>query len=365
MRILILNWRDPNNPKSGGAEAVTIKHAGSWVKSGHSVVWLTSSHSQLNSTDNIDGVKIIRKCGTFTIYLFAPFYVLANHKQIDLIIDQVHGIPFFTPLYTRKKIIVFVHEVAGEIWDSMFAFPINLIGKMLEKLYLLIYRNYKFWTVSESTAQDLIKNGISKNNITIIKSAIDNVEIKNYKKEKFPTYIYVSRLVKMKGIEDVIDAFSLISKKQTKSKLWIVGAGEKKYTKSLLAKVKSLNLEKKVKFWGYVSDSKKYELLKRSHILLHASKKEGWGLVIMEAASCGVPAVVYDSSGLRESVIHNKTGIVINKNLPEQLAQDALSLYGNKLLFDKLKINCMKQARMLTWEKSTAQSIALINSIYE
>ena len=44
MNILILNWRDPKNPKSGGAEIVTVQHAKAWIKRGHSVTWFASRY---------------------------------------------------------------------------------------------------------------------------------------------------------------------------------------------------------------------------------------------------------------------------------------------------------------------------------
>src|SRR3989304_4913798 len=100
MRILILNWRDPKNPKSGGAEIVTLEHAKAWVKKGHKVTWFTSKFAGSKGT------------------------------------EKIHGIPFFTPLYVKKPKIAFIHEVANEIWNYMYSFPINKIGKSIEPILL-------------------------------------------------------------------------------------------------------------------------------------------------------------------------------------------------------------------------------------
>ena len=53
-------------------------------------------------------------------------------NNVDVVIDQVHGLPFLTPLYVKnKKIIMYIHEVAGEIWTKMYPFPIGTIGRMV------------------------------------------------------------------------------------------------------------------------------------------------------------------------------------------------------------------------------------------
>ena len=52
-----------------------------------------------------------------------------------IVIDEIHGLPFFTTLYVKKPKIAFIHEVANEIWDYMYPFPINILGKFIEPLY--------------------------------------------------------------------------------------------------------------------------------------------------------------------------------------------------------------------------------------
>jgi glycosyltransferase involved in cell wall biosynthesis len=363
MRILILNWRDPKNPKSGGAEIVTLKHAVEWTKAGYHVVWLTSTFPGSTPVEYIDGVKIVRRWGSLSVYLYAPIYWFFNHKHFDLIIDQVHGIPFFTPLYTKKPIIVLIHEVAGVIWDWMYPFPVNIIGKMIEKIYLKLYRSKQFWTDAPSTALELGIHGIPTKNIIVIKPAVENVPFPKYKKESLPTFIYVNRLVRMKGIEEVIKAFSLICQYIPKSRLWIVGPGENNYLKILIQLVNSLGIGKSVIFWGKISETKKYELMNKSHILLHASVKEGWGLVVIEASSQGTPTVAYNVSGLCDSIISNKTGILLNKNNYHELAKEAISLFKDHIRYRNISNNCRKFYQINTWENATRQSLKLINLV--
>ncbi|OGH08644.1 MAG: hypothetical protein A2152_03190 [Candidatus Levybacteria bacterium RBG_16_35_6] len=365
MNILMLNWRDPKNPKSGGAEYVTHEHCKAWVKAGHNVVWFTSKFDGCKDEETIEGVKFIRRGNSVTVYALAPFHYLFSKEKFDLVIDQIHGLPFFTPLYVRKPKIALIHEVAKEIWDYMYPFPINKIGKFIEPFYFNLYKNVKFWTDSNSTIDDLEEAGIKRKNCTAINCPISNKILKSIskKEEKF-TLIFVSRVVKMKGIEEVIRSFFYILRNHKDSQLWIVGDGEKSYVEELKDTMRSFSISPKVKFFGKVNEKKKIELLRKAHLLLHASVKEGWGLVVIEAASQTTPAVVYNVAGLKDSVKNGKTGIVLKENTAKEMAENALELFKDRRKYREFQNNCLKWAESLTWEKATKQSLDLINKVY-
>ncbi|MEK9176188.1 MAG: glycosyltransferase, partial [Patescibacteria group bacterium] len=278
--------------------------------------------------------------------------------------DEVHGIPFFTPFYARKPILVLIHEVAGEIWGYTFGFPLNKLGPIIDKFYLKIYENKKFWTDSKFTIDELVKFGIERKNCLSIPCP-SNAKVlqKLPTKNKKYTFISINRIVKMKGIEDVIDAFSIINKKIKESELWIIGTGDPEYIKSLkINKIEKLNLKKHIKFWGFVSEKKKLELMRKSHLLLHGSIKEGWGLVVIEAASQGTPSVVYNSSGLNESVKNNTTGLVVSQNTPLQMATEVISLISDKKRYNSYQINGLKWAKELNWENAANLSLRLLKN---
>ncbi len=364
MNILILNWRDPKNPKSGGAEIVTMEHAKAWAKNGHHVTWITSRFPRSKSSETIREVNIIRKGNYLTIYLLAPILYLFSKTKFDLVIDEIHGLPFFTPLYVRKPKIAFIHEVAGEIWDYMFPFPVNKIGKIIEPLYFKLYGNTKFWTDAESTVDDLVKKGIKRKNCLAINCPVLNELLKTLpQKETAPTFIFVSRVVKMKGIEEVIRAFFYILRDLKDAQLWIVGDGEQKYVEELKETMRSFSISPKVKFFGKVNERKKLKFMKKAHILLHASIKEGWGLVVVEAASQGTPAIVYNVSGLRDSVKNSKTGIVLRENTAKEMAREAINLIKDKKRYAAYQKNALAWAKSLTWGKATKQSLDLINNV--
>jgi glycosyltransferase involved in cell wall biosynthesis len=122
-------------------------------------------------------------------------------------------------------------------------------------------------------------------------------------------------------------------------------------------------IKESVTFFGRVSEEKKYELMRRAHIMLHASVKEGWGLVVIEAAGQMTPSVVYNVNGLRDSVKNGKTGIVIEENTPKSLASNAYELIKNKSLYNKLQKDAYVWSKTFTWENCAKPSLKLIKQL--
>lgn len=352
------------HPKAGGAEIVTLEHAKAWVAKGHDVVWLTAHFRGAARDERRDGVRILRRLGSLTIYAFAPLYYLFHRDEFDVVVDQIHGIPFFTPLYAKKR-LVFIHEVAGEIWDYMAPFPLNVLGKFFERWYMRIYRRELVWTDARSTIPSLVALGIPASSCTAIACPITNAPLaRPMKKEDVPTYIFVSRVVKMKGIEEVIKAFSFIVRETPTARLWIVGGGDAAYIAQLKAMLSEYHIENHVTFLGRVSQREKLNRMARAHILLHASVGEGWGLVVLEAASQWTPSVVYNVSGLCDVVLDAKTGVVLSHNSPREMARASLSLLSDTARYASMQKAGLAWVGSLKWSDVTNQSLKLLTAAY-
>lgn len=371
MNILILSWRGPGHPHAGGAELSTHEYAKGWVKAGHSVTLFTSDYTGCKSEEIIDGVIIKRRGSQILgVHLKAfLWYISEKHEKFDLVVDQFHGIPFFTPLFVRVKKLAFIHEVTKEVWYlNPLPKPFNLIptifGTIFEPfIFKLLYRNIPFMTGSNSTKKDLICWGIPKYNITIIQYGLERPPPRRIpSKEKKNTLIFLGALAKDKGIEEALKTFAKINSKIAGFEFWVAGKGEEQYTKSLKIKSQELGLEKNIKFWGYISEDKKYKLLAKALLLINPSFREGWSLVVMEAASVGTPTVGYDVPGLRDSVINNKTGILSTKD-PESLATEALELMNNTDKYEIFRRNCLNWSKKFSWRKSVKLSLKLIENI--
>ncbi|OGE72389.1 hypothetical protein A3H40_04055 [Candidatus Daviesbacteria bacterium RIFCSPLOWO2_02_FULL_38_15] len=370
MNILIFSWRGPGHPHAGGAEYSTTQHAKGWIKAGNQVTLFTSSFQGAKPEEVIDGMRIVRRGQqVFSVHLKALiWYLFGSHDIFDIVIDEVHGIPFFTPIFVKVPKLVFIHEVAKEVWElNPWSFPFNLlpaiIGPLLEPLiFKFFYKRMMFMAVSQSTKNDLIDWGIPKENITVVHNGFENPRYKIDKKNTRKTIIYLGALSKDKGIEDALVTFKIISETSKNIQFWIVGKGEDHYLQFLKRKVKLLGIEKATKFFGFVNNEEKYKLLSKAHILINPSIREGWGFVVIEAASVGVPTVAYNVAGLRDSVVDGKTGLLCDTE-PNILSSKIQYLLNNKELYQFLSANCLKWSREFSWEKSVNRSLKLLETI--
>lgn len=363
-KILILNWRCPKNPLSGGAEKVTLEHAKAWVQNGATVTWLAGNYFGGKKNEQIDGVDIVRIGNPITIYLLALFFYWLNGGNFDLVVDEIHGIPFLSPLWAWKsKKLAYIHEVAQEIWDDMLPFPINILGKIYEKLYFVFYKSTPFLTGSNSTKEDLVRYGIPEKNITVLPHGLfltpaDSIP----KKEKNLTLIFVGRLVKMKGIEDAIRIFAEIKISQKGARLWIVGAGDKEYVSYLRFITAQLKLQESIRFYGYVTEEKKRALLQKAHFLIHTSVREGFGLVVIEANSQGTPVLSYDSAGLRDIVINGVNGYLCKQGEYAQIAKKCISIY-NDPIFRSLQQSSIDESKKYQWKTIVQKSWEIVKGL--
>lgn len=370
LNILILSWRGPGHPHAGGAEYSSHEHCKGWVKAGHTVTLFTSSYQGAKSDENIGGVHIKRAGNQILAvhFLAAFWYMFGKHPRYDIVIDEVHGIPFFTPLYVRKPKLVFIHEVAKEVWSlNPWRYPLNLlpalVGTLFEPIiFKVIYRKIPFMTVSSSTKKDLTEWGIPKKNVTVIHNGFNSPNYPKNKKESKKTIIYLGALSKDKGIEDALIAFKNLFEESRDTQFWIVGKGEEHQLERLKKQIKQLGIEKDIKFFGFVSKKEKYNLLSRAHILINPSIREGWGFVVIEAASVGVPTVAYNVAGLRDSVVDGKTGLLCDPE-PKALANKIQYLLDNKELYQSLSANCLQWSRKFSWERSVNMSQKLLETI--
>lgn len=368
MNILIFSWRDPKHPLAGGAEQMVHEHAKGWVAAGHKVTLFASRFPKSKGKETLDGILIVRRGHQYIGVQFAAFYYYMRFKkETDLVVDQFHGLSFLTPLYVRKPKIALIHETARGIWFlNILSWPLNLIfgaiGYVIEPFIFLFYKNQIFITVSNSTKKELIRFGIPKKNIKVIFSGVIlGNPPKIYSKHNSFTIIFLGVLSRDKGIEDALECFSILNLADSFN-FWIVGKRQSgAFWKEIQKKVKKLNLN--VKFFGFVTERKKYELLSKAHLLINPSFREGWGLVNIEANSVYTPVIAYNTVGLIDSVKHNYSGIICEKNTPSELAKEILKLLKDEKKYLKMQKSSYLWSKNFTWEKARKKSLNLIKKI--
>ena len=350
--ILIFNWRDTKHKWAGGAEVYVHELAKRWVAEGNRVTVFCGNDGFNHRNEIVDGVLVTRRGGFYTVYIWAIlYYVFKFRGRYDIVIDSENGIPFFTPLFSAIPVILLIHHVHQEIFIEQMKFPMSYIGKFIEgKLMPFVYKNRLVITVSESSKNEILKVGIAnEKNILIINPGI-NMPDQNYNKTENPTFIYLGRLKPYKNIDIAIKAFKKVVSKMPNSNLLIVGEGES--IDDLKNLVKTLEIDSNVEFLGKVEESRKMELLTKSWIALQPSQVEGWGITVLEANACGTPVIASDTNGLRDSINHAKTGLLVKVKDIEGFAKNMEWLANDQEVLGYFSKNAKIWSEQFSWDIS-------------
>jgi glycosyltransferase involved in cell wall biosynthesis len=270
--------------------------------------------------------------------------------RFDVVIDEVNTMPFFTPYWAGVPTLMLIFQLAREVWWYESAFPVNAIGYAVEPLYLRGYRRTPVVTISHSTERDLRALGFSSP-IKVIPIGIDHGVYAPRAKADVPTFLYVGRLAPSKRIGHMLEALSEFRQAIGAGRLWLVGTGADQYRRSLTAQAKRLNIEDHVVFWGKVTEQEKRRVMTEAHALLMTSVREGWGLVVTEANSCGTPAIVYDVPGLRDSVRNNSTGLVVLPR-PTHLCSAMIRVLTDATLYARLAEEGRRWSKTLSYDEA-------------
>ena len=93
-------------------------------------------------------------------------------------------------------------------------------------------------------------------------------------------------------------------------------------------------------------------LLARASLVVMASVREGWGLVVTEANALGTPAVVYDRPGLRDSTVDGRTGLVTDSD-PVALGAGIRLLLTDPDLYQRMSAGAREWSRQFSWDRSS------------
>jgi glycosyltransferase involved in cell wall biosynthesis len=352
LKILWFNWRCWLNPEMGGAEVFTHENAKRWVRAGHEVTLFTSEFPNCKREEVLDGVRVVRHGGKYSVYWRARKYYRKHFSKegYDFVVDEINTRPFLTPKFVNngEKIVALIHQLAREYWFYETPFPLSYIGyHFLEKRWLNNYVDIPTVTVSESTRQDLLDLGFEE--VFVVPEGLNFKPLDEVpEKEGYPVVAYVGRLKRAKRPDHAVKAFRIVKEKIPEAGLWIIGDG---YFRKDLKKIATDG----VKFFGGLSDGERRDLVKRAWILVNPSVREGFGLNVVETNALGTPCIAYDVAGLRDSIRDGKTGLLAGGGSVEDLADKMVMVLEDDTLRERLSKNALEYSRKFDWGMSARE----------
>ncbi len=347
MRVLMLNWRDIGNPRAGGAELITLRVLEGLAELGCRVEWFSSSYPGARPEEERNGVRYVRRGNEISVRLHAAMRYRGT-QSFDVVIDQINTLPFWAASYTRVPVVAYFNQLAREVLLYERGSVVGGIGALAERLYLLPYKRKPIITISDSSAASLREYGLA-GPTRVVPMCVDEQPDEDPAPKTAPHDIaVVGRIVRSKRIEHCLDAAKILSDRGWRGRLIVIGNGEPRYVNRLKRRASEL-LSERVVFKGFVSEAERSSILRAVSCLWVTSVREGWGLVVTEAARHGTPAVGYRVPGLVDSIEDGVTGVLVDPS-PLELALATEKLFSNGAT--QIGRNALKASLELSWSRT-------------
>ncbi|MBI2085084.1 MAG: glycosyltransferase family 4 protein [Candidatus Aenigmarchaeota archaeon] len=321
MRIAVLVPTPPWIVHSG-LETVAFESAKNLVKRGHDVDMICL-RSGSQSAETRDGVRVLyvgkkfdTKIPAINHLLNSLTHLLTSHRGVGKNYDV---------LYVHKGIAIpqlmwKIPSVKYSYGEFLHWSPVTLTNTSIDMFD--IYTSKKVIACS-----DFAKNQIE--NFPGMRGKVEMITPGTYTKifrpsakdkkiqktlglgEKDKVVIFAGRVTESKGCGDLVDIAGIVNKENKNAKFLFVGSHQKSYLSKLLKKAAALGIQDNLIFTGdvdYYSMPKYYAL---SHVQVLPSHMEAFGMVNIEAQSCGIPSIAYDVGGVNSSIDDGVTGYLV------------------------------------------------------
>jgi glycosyltransferase involved in cell wall biosynthesis len=330
---------------------------------GHEVTLLCGGWPGSPPRATLDGIQVHRVGTRHSFPFLARRYYDRNfeHQPFDVLVEDINKIPLYTPRWGSHRVVALVPHLFGGTAFQEMAPPLAAAVWFAERPLGLIYRGVPFEAISESTADDLAMRGVPRESVAVIYPGIDTSAYTPDAsiRARQPTFAYLGRLKKYKGVHYVVRAFARLGRAD--ALLEIAGAGD--YRLELERLAQSLDLGERVRFLGRITEDEKLALLRRAWALLFASPKEGWGITNLEAAACSTPVVASNSPGIRESVRDGETGFLVPHGDVDAMAAAMRRFADSRDLVTKFGEQARRFSLGFTWENAALQTEAHLSSV--
>lgn len=336
MKILHLIYDDMKNPWLGGGGAFQTHTINKYlVQRGHKVTIVTGNYPGAKNEEIIDGIRYLRIGSHKTYILSRITYSIFVHRYIKelkydlLVVDFSAYTPTISMLFTKKPVIAVIRNYFGIHTFRKYKL-LGILGFIYEKFGIKLYHNF---IANSLHIYEQIQKSTSNKRIKVINNCVEKDLFSLDSKDE--NYIFFLGRIDIyhKGLDTLLKAFRVVSM-QKKIEL-IIGGGGKDLEKLKLI-ISEYGLRDLVRLEGRVYGEKKIQLLKNCLFMVMPSRFESFGNVAIEAAACSKPIIGTSIPGLRDTVKDGSTGLLIEADQPETLANAMLRLIGDKALRARL-----------------------------
>ncbi len=350
-RVLVLNERDPEHPKAGGAEIHVAEIFRRLAARGYEITLASSSFPGAAVHGEIDGMRA-RRLGALPFYYPRVAWACARETRqdrYDVVVECLNKVPFYSPVYSGVPVLALCHHLFGEVAFQQVPWPVAAVVWMTELLIPYLYKKPPFVAISESSEADLVRRGIPVDRVRVSHCGITPPEQSVDTTTPRPQRLaYIGRLETYKNIDVMLRAAKQLVPRFPELELLVIGRGSERA--SLEALAQNLGLAKRTRFTGFIDDVERDALLAETRVCICPSEKEGWGLTVIESNALGTPVVASDVDGLRDSVRDGQTGFLVPSGDVSAFAERIATLLGDDALSTQMSKAALEWSRTFDWE---------------
>jgi glycosyltransferase involved in cell wall biosynthesis len=389
---VVANMAGCGNPQPGlsGGDKILIELIKSWLLQGHKVNIFTSESGHLmfrrylneNEVNYLKTSKmLLRKRDVINLFLFvlvsfikgciASIKVKINKSQNIIIYSASDFWPDSIPacimkLKNKNAILIagFYLFPPNPFRESVYhgkRFVYGLIYYLSQKpIYSLIkiFSDMAFVTNKLDRSYFIGNKKFTEDRVIAIKGGVDTKILSMVKEPEHKEFdaIFIGRLTAWKGVLKLIETWKYVCERRANAKLAIVGSGE--LMEEVIAKIKTLGLERNVFTFGFKDGIDKIKLIKSSKVVVHPSIYDSGGMAASEAMACGLPGVSFDLESLRS--YYPKGLLKTPQHDIRKFAENILNLLEDEELYKKVSKEALELAKQWGWEGRTKKASAAI-----
>lgn len=245
-------------------------------------------------------------------------------------LHTVAGLPLLETSGAKRALLDFVEKITYACATMVYPNSVGLKNIIIENQYC------------DATKLKVLAKGSSNGINTAffnpdLFSTNQSQELKqklNLTEENF-VFVFVGRLVKDKGINELIEAFELLSKTNSKARLLLVGDYEQDLDPLSEKTLEVIKKNEAIITVGFQYDVRPYFAI--SNVLVFPSYREGFPNVVMQAGAMALPCIVSDINGCNEIIEEGKNGTIIPVKSANAILEKMVVLIENKIFYNQLQ----------------------------
>lgn len=224
------------------------------------------------------------------------------------------------------------------IWNSVFNSKSKILIESEHSEYVLASNVV---VASSFTLNSLVKNGITHEKIFINPYGVDSAKFTPYKSQNEEIqFIFVGTIGVRKGIPTLVKVWESINKKD--AKLRLIGY--------LSEDIKNLIHDSSIEIVGHVSRDEVKKLMQKSDVFVFPSFFEGFGLVLLEALSCGLPLISTTNTAASDLISEGEEGFIIEPGDEQALTEKMQYFIDNPHVIPQMSQKARAKAEQFTWD---------------